>query len=191
MKAKVLMIAAAFAAVGGMVSAQDWGGGYVGLSANSGDGNLDLLGSPFAYKIDGGTELGIYAGYNHVLASNLVVGGELSYSSAEGNSMPVTPWGYDGMLQARARVGYAMDNIMPYVALGMAKTDFNVASTIFSDETGITFAVGMDYMMNDKMSLRFEYNEARFNSVGEPTIFPPDVADLKVKTLTIGAAFHF
>lgn len=191
MKVKVLMTAAAFAAVGGMVSAQDWGGAYIGLSANSGDGNLDLIGSPFAYKIDGGTELGIYAGYNHVLASNLVLGGELSYSSVDGSSMPITPWGYDGMLQVRARVGYAMDNIMPYIALGMAKTDFNIAGVIVTDESGITFAVGLDYMMNDKMSLRFEYNEARFNSVGEPTIFPPDVADLKVKTLTIGAAFHF
>ena len=95
------------------------------------------------------------------------------------------------MLQVRARVGYAMDNIMPYIALGMAKTDLNLAGVIVTDESGITFAVGLDYMMNDKMSLRFEYNEARFNSVGEPTIFPPDVADLKIKTLTIGAAFHF
>lgn len=105
--------------------------------------------------------------------------------------MPVTPWGYKGMIQARARVGYAMGNLMPYMALGLAKTEFNLVNTVFTNETGMTFAVGADYMVNDKMSLRFEYNEARFNDVGEPTIFPPDVADLKVKTLMIGAAFHF
>lgn len=188
---KALVIAAALAGLAGGANAQDWGGGYVGLSASTGDGAVELLGSPFDYNLNGGASLGIYAGYNHVMSSNLVIGGELSYSAQEGSDMPIAPWGYKGMLQARARVGYAMGNLMPYLALGLARTEFNLVNTVFTNETGMTFAVGADYMVNDKMSLRFEYNEARFNDVGEPTILPAGVGELKVKTLTIGAAFHF
>ena len=188
---KALVIAAAFAGLAGGANAQDWGGGYVGVSAATGGGALDITGAPFDFNMDSLPGLGIYAGYNHVMASNLVLGGEISYSAQEGSDMPVNPYGYKGMLQARARMGYAMGNLMPYLALGLAKTEFNLLNVLSTDETGITFAVGADYMVNDKMSLRFEYNEARFDGVGAPTILPPGAGDLTVQTLTIGAAFHF
>lgn len=172
--------------------AQDWAGFYAGMTVSSADSEVDFPGAPSPYTGSDSAAIGIFAGYNYVTASSLVIGGELSYSDIDTAQFPpVSPYYGEGLLQARARVGYDAGNAMPYLALGLAKTDAGIVGGPSTSETGYSLGLGAEFLVGSNMSVRAEYNRAVFKDVGESVFFPPDFADLEYETLTLGAAWHF
>jgi outer membrane immunogenic protein len=185
-----LALAAGLAAAG--AQAQDWGGFYAGLSVTNGDSGLDFPGLPSPYSESDSAALGMFVGYNHVLTSNLVLGAELSKSDFNTEKFPpISPFYGDGLLQLRGRVGYAAGNVMPYLALGLARTDVGIVGGPSTSEKGYSIGIGTEFMVGSSMSLRAEYNRATFKDVGENVFFPPDFADMEYETFTFGAAWHF
>lgn len=185
-----MVLAAGLAA--GTAQAQDWAGFYAGMSVTSGDSELDFTGLPSPYTGDDGAAIGIFAGYNYVLPSNMVLGGELSYTDLDTAEFPpVSPYYGEGLLQARGRIGYAAGTVMPYFALGLAKADVGIVGGPSTSETGYSLGLGAEMLVGSNMSFRAEYTRVQFDAVGENVFFPPDFADFTYETLTIGAAWHF
>lgn len=176
----------------GGAQAQDWSGFYFGMSMVSGESAVDFTGLPSPYTGDDSAALGVFAGYNHVTGSNLVLGGELSYTDIDTAQFPpVSPYYGEGLLQARARVGYAAGNVMPYLALGLAQTTAGIVGGPSTSESGLSLGLGAEMMVGSNMSLRAEYTRAKFDAIGELVYFPPDFADLEYEAVSIGAAWHF
>lgn len=188
---RTLLVAALGGAVAHGVSAQDWGGFYAGLSTTSSSMDMNIVGAPAAYSADDGAALGIFAGYNYVLSNNMVVGGELSYADVSASDYPANPYTVDSLAQLRGRLGYANGNVMPYLAIGYASTDFQVPGGPSTNEEGWSFGIGAEMMVGTNMSLRAEYSRATFDSVGENVYFAPDQVDIDLDTLSIGLAMHF
>lgn len=176
----------------GGAQAQDWSGFYLGMAVGSGESAVDFAGLPTPYSGDDSAALGVYAGYNHVTGSNLVLGGELSYTDIDTAQFPpVSPYYGKGLMQARARVGYAAGNVMPYLALGLARTTAGIVGGPSTSESGRSLGLGAEMMVGSNMSLRAEYTRAKFDAIGEAVFFPPDFADLDYEMVSIGAAWHF
>lgn len=100
----------------------------------------------------------------------------------------------------RARLGYAMDRFMPYVAggLSVAQYDFNLiddGDLEFADSktlAGWNIGAGVEYAATDNLFLRAEYRYADFGSKS----FDHDFADgakidLPTHDIRIGLAWKF
>lgn len=165
-----------------------WTGGYVGLQAGYGwgDGDLSAELNPDASApgdLDGWLG-GVYAGYNHHLANNVVIGidADIAWSGMDGfgegiNIAPVSPdSGVDYKLDwtgaVRAKLGYAADRFMPYIAGGVAFAGAKATPVVlgvpvleFSDTlVGWTVGAGVEYAFTDKLIGRAEY---RYTDYGE------------------------
>lgn len=171
-------------------SAQDWEGFYAGVAAVTGESSVDFQGLPAPFTSQDTASLGFYAGYDHRLASNLVLGGELSYTDIDTSEFPPTSIYYgQGLLQARARIGLASGKAMPYVTFGFAKTHVGILSGPSTPETGKSLGVGVEFMVGTNMSVRAEFDQATFKDV-ESTFVPPGT-DLDYQTISIGTAWRF
>lgn len=192
----IIKFAAAGAALAlglaGQVQAQDWTGFYAGLSASSATSTQTLV--PAGQDYNGSdTSLGIYGGYNHQLANNIVLGGELSYGLGDsGVFAGGAELGMENMVQVRARMGYAMDNVMPYLAAGYAQADFSVGGTPFQglEDSGYNLGVGLEYMFTEKLSARVEYSVTQFDDVLSPP-YGPGTWDRKHEAISFGMGWHF
>lgn len=169
-------------------SAQDWDGFYAGVNATTGGAATRFLNTPAPFRSEDPGSLGFFAGYNYQTATNLVLGGELSYTDIDTSEL-ISPFYGQGLLQARARVGLATGNSMPYVALGLAKTNFGISGGPASSENGYSVGVGMEFMVGTNMSIRAEFTKATFKGIGNGFMEPSP--DLGLETVSIGAAFHF
>ncbi|AGF74154.1 hemin binding protein [Bartonella australis AUST/NH1] len=108
----------------------------------------------------------------------------------------------------RARLGFAMGRMMPYIAGGVAYTQVKAASLIsikardgnavlaptpLSDDTntmiGYTLGAGLDFAMTDNIVMRAEY---RYSDFGKKK-FSNDNLELKYKTndFRVGVAYKF
>ncbi|MDH3264887.1 MAG: porin family protein [Paracoccaceae bacterium] len=189
MRFPMLSAAAILAASSVTASAQDWTGFYAGLSVSSHGSDLSQPGVPFDFSASG-VSPGIFAGYSFLVGSNTILGGEISYDAYDQNFFPGFPLETGGMFQARARLGYAMGNAMPYAAIGAASARMNLIGSPTETETGWSVGLGLDYMVATDVSVRAEYTFTRFDDVLSPTYLPPgfDVTD---QALSIGVAMHF
>lgn len=174
-----------------------WDGPYVGLSVGYADGKLkgadsilneDALyyGIPSNPK-PSGTEFGLFAGYNHTLLNNDIIGGiEVAYDTKTIDDSTTAPSGTfprtaDTSIKNRAsftaKLGYAISgSLMPYMNFGgvVGKTYFNVSpdGNINSDFTpaydkkttwGTLVGVGVDYKVSSNCFLRTSYNQIKFD----------------------------
>ena len=193
----------------------DWTGEYVGASIGYGWGNskLDYDNSGYFARLDpSGFAGGIYAGFNRQLANGVVVGleGDIQISGVGSSNV----LGYFGGVDLfrrffsdqewnaalRARLGYAADRFMPYVAGGLAVARYGHGETehpitAFSlDATylGWTSGVGLEFAATEKLILRAEYRYSDFGSRRfTPTANYPHVVDLKSSDLRIGVYYKF
>ncbi|WP_297322810.1 outer membrane protein [uncultured Bartonella sp.] len=159
---------------------------------------------------------GIYAGYNYDLGNNIVIGADTDWvwgdmdesDSRTYNSGLTNEFKLDGKLKekwagsTRARVGYAVDRWMPYIAGGVAyaKVDshFRVknaaGTTSYSDSdtlTGWTIGAGFDYAMTDHIILRAEY---RYTDFGDDDYGNKNIkynVDYKTNDFRVGVAYKF
>ena len=134
----------------------DWSGFYAGLQYGKG--------SAEASDRDGDTDLdgyGVHAGYLHDFGK-YVLGGELDYNKVELDDADI-----DGdLIRLRGRAGYDFGKIQPYLTLGVAKASVDGGNVDIS-ETGITYGVGVDYLVHDRFSVGFEYTRNDFSDVDD------------------------
>lgn len=163
---------------------------------------------------------GLYAGYNYDLGNNIVIGVDTDWvwsnmdesDSATYFGGTTSEYTIKSKLKekwagaTRARVGYAVDRWMPYIAGGVAyaKVDSNFRikdsagnvvsgySASGSDTmTGWTIGAGFDYAMTDHVILRAEY---RYTDFGDEDYSKDNVkynVDYKTNDFRVGVAYKF
>lgn len=201
-------------------SAFSWNGGYIGAQAGYvwGDSTYTKPEWPGyeAYFDPDGFLGGIYAGYNHQLNNSIVLGGELDFaiSGIDGESLYYEngiPWDdtlgtaemkWSGAL--RARVGYAFDRFMPYLAGGLAFARYEYGVWDAAEDagfrtsetmTGWTIGGGAEYAATDHLILRAEYRYSDFgdNRVDQAATMDwwTNDVDLKTHDIRLGIAYKF
>jgi outer membrane immunogenic protein len=189
-----------------------WSGGYVGLQAGHAwsDGRVEVIGAGnYAEPDPDGFLGGVYAGYNHQFANNMVLGieADLARADIDGSDAGRFPDGtvfpgvdissrveWTGALRARA--GYAVDRFLPYAAGGVAFAKYKVSvddnGLIGADKqtlTGWTIGAGVEYAISDNVIGRFEY---RYTDFGNDKGFFGDAdIDLSSHDLRVGIAYKF
>jgi outer membrane immunogenic protein len=188
-----------------------WTGAYIGGQIGYGWGKSNFDGDVFSYgnvKPDGFLG-GVYAGYNFDLGNNVVLGidGDVTYNDVS-KDIDV----FDGDLAVgdfetklrwsgavRARVGYAVDRFMPYLAGGVAFGNIKNSGSIdgigsFSESktlTGWTAGAGVDYAATDNLIVRLEY---RYTDYGDKDIDFGGLntnQDFKTNEVRLGVAYKF
>ncbi|MDZ4790235.1 MAG: outer membrane beta-barrel protein [Hyphomicrobiales bacterium] len=134
-----------------------WGGFYIG--ANLG-GNFtdDFFGNGRrAFDADGQILGGLHAGYNLQRSTPLVLGLETDVNFSED---------IEYLSTIRARLGYAVGNVLFYGTGGVAFASFD--DKIFEDdtETGYVFGGGVEGKVRQNMSLGLEGLYHQFEDVG-------------------------
>ena len=160
---------------------------------------------------------GLYAGYNFDIGNNVVLGIETDWVWGDMDENDKFTYNTVGDVVSsklkekwagatRARVGYAMDRWMPYLAGGVAysKVDSNyrlksskgdvypMYSANGSDTlTGWTIGAGVDYAMTDHLILRAEY---RYTDFGDEDYSKNNIkynVDYKTNDFRVGVAYKF
>lgn len=145
----------------------DWTGFYAGLQYGQGDVSFsqELATEDFdAY--------GVHAGYMRDFGQ-YVAGAELDYNKV---NLDTAGLGDGDMWRLRGRLGYDMGRFLPYVTLGVARAEWDAYS-----ETGMTYGIGADYLVTDRISLGAEYNRSAFDNVDGMTGFDADVDMFQVR----------
>ncbi|WP_395451101.1 outer membrane protein [Aminobacter sp. UC22_36] len=191
-----------------------WTGGYIGLQAGYGwgDGNLSSDGGVAVAPADiDGWLGGVYAGYNHQLANNIVVGvdADIAWSGIDGLGQavvlgfPVPGGGVDYELNwtgaVRAKLGYAVDRFLPYIAGGVAFAGADATIVAggtpiqeFSDTlVGWTVGVGVEYAFTDNLLARAEYRYTDYGDLDFTNAGLTGRFGFKTNDVRVGLAYKF
>lgn len=172
-------------------------------------------------SIDDGDFIGgVYAGYNLQFTNNIVAGFDADFTwldnTAKSNeNIPFGESRIDGyrnkvkqdwMASVRARLGYAYDRFLPYIAGGVAFTDveykhryYGDVTDIWFDErssssktlTGYTLGAGLDYAMTDHIILRAEYRYTDFGDKDFILDYQKRNVETKSNDVRFGVAYKF
>lgn len=200
----------------------NWTGAYIGVQlgygTGSGEGAYLLPGGArieTAFPEAKGALLGGQVGYNYQWGS-VVLGleGELSYSWADGTSdIRAFPSGagpvaineneFDYLGSITGRLGYAMDRTLFYAKGGVGFTKLSMSDipngggfNASGSEalTGWTVGAGVEHALNDKWTIRGEYQFYRFDAnlaVDEPAPFRVYDDDFDIHAVKIGLNYKF
>ncbi|MBZ9774306.1 outer membrane protein [Mesorhizobium sp. CO1-1-8] len=190
----------------------NWTGGYGGVLAGYAWGDGRFTGDDdHANPKPAGLMGGLYVGANHQFGNNVVLGidADIAWSGADDDALVYNsagvPWPADYPVvqeisrtgAIRARLGYATDRWLPYIAGGVAFADVNQRLVGADDDfdttyTGWTLGVGTEYAFTDNMILRAEYRHADFGSkTFDLQDAPPLDIELKTHEVRIGIAYKF
>jgi outer membrane immunogenic protein len=162
---------------------------------------------------------GVYGGYDRQFDNNVVLGGEVDFAGGDvkGDSLyyvddnPVANNAGQAKLRwsgaVRARLGYAVDRFLPYLAGGVAFASYEYGAGVshsghydsFSasdTRVGWTVGAGIEYAFSDNLIGRFEYRYADFGSktldVAETGAWAVgNKVDLKTNDIRVGIAYRF
>lgn len=177
-----------------MPVAYDWNGFYFGINAGYGfGGDADFRGTVDGGRgsadIDGfigGGQIGynwqngpwVFGVETDIQYSD--ISGSVSGTSVAGDAVTFSN-DLDYFGTVRGRVGYAFDNVLPYVTGGFAYggntlTYTDALGSVSNDKThtGYTVGAGIEYGMTEQASLKFEYlytdlgNKTYFQDFGNP-----------------------
>ena len=186
----------------------NWTGGYIGAQVGYAWGD-----SHYYYDPDGFFG-GIYAGYNYQFTNNVVLGvdADLNFSGIDSrvgynwlgaqwdDHVGVSEVEYTGAL--RARLGYAVDRWLPYIAggLSIAKYEFSLdhngtGDWDFQQEdtfVGWNIGAGVEYAFTDNVIVRAEYRFSDFGDYSYSDAWADDGnIDLKTHDIRLGVAYKF
>lgn len=187
----------------------NWSGAYIG-----GQVDYSMMKGKFSYanspegKGTGKSFLGgIYTGYNFDIGNNVILGTELDFTTAFNKAKKDDASGYAAYAStqvrwagaARARVGYAVDRFLPYIAggivMGGVKDSLTTKNSSFTNDktrTGWTVGGGVDYAATDNVVLRLEYRYTDFGkenyNLNNSTNFS---RKLSTNDIRIGVAYKF
>ncbi|MBY4892091.1 outer membrane beta-barrel protein [Rhodobacteraceae bacterium N5(2021)] len=166
------------------------------MSLNSFDAN-DITFGPGPFDVDGET-FSVFAGYNFAV-SQFILGVELSYNfggMAGDDGSFMNPFEVDSTFQAEVRAGYALDNVLPYLTVGVVSSDFfsnhggfGAANQNF---TGYSVGVGVDYGATDQIVIRAEIEQVMYDT-DNFDFGGGDLHEFEIDgtRFTLGAAFRF
>ena len=162
-----------------------WSGPYFGFTAGYGFGGSTIS--------NNGWIGGAYAGANHQLGSNVVVGVEADVtltgkSGTSGTTTVSNPW--NGTL--RGRLGFAMDRLMVYGTGGLAVGKVDVYDTVVptsesATQVGWTAGAGIEGALTDHVIGRVEY---RYTNLGSSS-FTPGTVSYSSNDVMGGIGFKF
>lgn len=141
----------------------DWNGFYAGGTYGSGTGGdmeYDDDGDLFTYdSLEPGNSFGAFVGYN-IQRNALVYSGELAYSQVETPGFgpigfPTETFNY--FIDAKARVGYAMNNMLAYGFAGYTSSEFEFDGGPVFSGGGLNYGVGVDMIVGTNMFVGVEY----------------------------------
>lgn len=199
-----------------VASTYNWSGAYIGGQIGYGwgrdhikDENRAFGGSDYSdsFSLHGVTG-GVFGGYNWQ-SNNIVYGveGDIEASGIVGHNSD-WPFGTDDHTRIRAqgslraRLGYAVDNWMPYLTGGLAfgdiKTKFQDGAATDSKsqvKTGWTIGAGVDYAINANWIAQIEYRYADFGKITTNTnTTDPGWQEherLRTNTVRVGFSYKF
>ena len=139
----------------------DWSGVYLGVAAGTifgGDFPVDNLSNDYDASND--LIFGGFLGVNHQLHdSNIVIGAELAVQSgfdSDGGD-PDHDYQVNFLADAKVKLGWAMDNIMPYVFGGFTAAHEETGSCDYDYGLwGVNYGIGIDWMLTENFSLGAE-----------------------------------
>ncbi len=170
---------------------RNWTGVYGGLNAGFGFGNFTKEGRDVYGNPTGGT-LGVTGGYNYQMPSNWVVGieGDLSLGNIKGSNTGSSETRYLNTL--RARLGYAMDDTMPYFTAGYAGAttrDENGGTSADQYHNGYTVGAGFETALTGPWTAKVEALYVHLDEQNIPTTTGSSGADLGL--LRVGLNYRF
>ncbi|MDT6940718.1 porin family protein [Brucella pseudogrignonensis] len=200
-----------------------WTGGYLGGQVGWGwaKSTFDLNGYNIGHMKPDGFLGGLYAGYNFDLGNNVVLGldGDVTFNNQKDNISETFTDGVDSLTlgaesklrtsgAVRARVGYAFDRWLPYVAAGVAIGSvkntvsasgnidgqaFDVSESKSKTHVGWTAGAGVDYAATDNVILRLEYRYSDYGKKNYSVVDDVLTARNKFKTneVRLGVAYKF
>lgn len=196
-----------------VVTPYNWSGPYVGLHAGYGwgreeDNQSSLFSSPTttasADKFDlSGFVGGAHAGYNYQIDQFVIgVEGDIDYSNLNGSARGVYAGGITRTLKlktewqgsARARFGYAFDNILIYATGGVAFANAKLSTAgVSSSNThiGWTAGLGAEYAFTQNWIGRLEVRYSDFGKKGYGTPDGRVKAGWNQTTVTAGISYKF
>lgn len=165
----------------------DWSGAYVGGYVGGDMGTMEYFTpSVGPYDIDAAWAYGGFVGYNWQ-SGNLVYGVEAAAGLFEGFPAGWPAEGYDYIIDARVRVGHAMDNVLLYGFGGGSLSSYTIAPDTWS-LYGANFGAGVEFGVTDNVTIGGEYI-GRFLT-GE-TDTPPQTQDTWLHGLQLRASLRF
>jgi outer membrane immunogenic protein len=200
--------------------AYDWSGFFIGLHAGYAWGDFDYNSVGAAtHQLDDFTNAldkadgfvgGFTSGYNFQTGS-FVLGYESSFSIADVNDDFVTPdpeWhaDLDWYSLHRARFGWAIDNVMPFIAGGLAVGSIEVsafdnvvpaAGTAKDTDLnfGWTIGGGVEWGVTENISVKAEYAYVDFGSskynLSDNAFFNTERVDLDMHVVRVGVNWQF
>lgn len=173
-----------------------WSGAYIGIHGGYSWGTFDSvqLASPALLDPSGGI-FGIQSGYNWHLSRNWVIGiesdaswGSVTDANAAGNV------DIDAMGTVRARLGYAINNVLVYGTGGFAwahADSFNAGAALVYDRYlfGWTVGAGVEWAIASKWTAKVEYAFTDL-SFSEVVIANPVNDNLETHTIKIGLNYR-
>ncbi|AJE45095.1 outer membrane protein [Celeribacter indicus] len=166
----------------------DWTGFYAGLQYGQGTASLDFDDDILvdADDEDDFDAYGLHAGYMWDFGQ-WVAGAELDYNKADFDEADEAD-----LVRLRGRAGYDLGRFLPYVTLGVANISSDFTDVIDDDadfsETGVTYGIGVDYLVSDRFSVGLEYSKQDFDEVEE---IGGESIDLDAEMVQIRAAYRF
>ena len=202
----------------------DWNGAYIGINGGYGSSNSDINNIYFGGTPSPGDDgklsmtgglAGGQLGYNYQ-SGNIVLGVEadLDYASLKGNHLfdfGGNPVNLDGELKSigtvRARLGYAIDNLLIFATGGVAYglTHATLTSVVpptisasgSKSYTGFTVGGGIEYGLSKNWTVKAEYLHADFGKRSNTYVFTGDIAEatadtsLKSNIVRVGLNYKF
>lgn len=169
-----------------------WSGPYIGVHAGYGWGSFDTE-LPEFLDPKGGFG-GIQSGYNWQLSRNWVVGveGDSSWGTIK-NVIGATNVDVDALGSVRARLGYAMNNVLFYGTGGLAWAHANSATLGASRDQyyiGWTAGLGVEYAFNQRWSAKVEYLYADYGTIRDVNAGATFDASLDSHTVRVGLNYR-
>lgn len=197
-----------------VASTYNWTGGYAGVTAGYGWGNSKFHDSVDSNPFDiRGFIGGVTLGYNYQFQPNWVVGAEadISYSAVKGSFGPGNigqpdgahwgcfPGACDTKVQwygtARARVGYAVDNVLLYgtggLAFGEVESQMEGAGSgwyVKHTNVGWAAGAGAEYAFDAHWTTKFEYMHVDLGWTDHPQLMK---SSAKFDAVRIGLNYKF
>ena len=152
-----------------------WSGFYAGGQIAAASGNVTVGGAPYSNL--NSTAFGLFAGYNHQLPSNWVIGAEVGVLRGTVNLPTGVPNAYTGTtIDLRLRGGYAMGRALLYGFVGGSRTTLSGAAFTPS---GWTAGLGIDYMATERLMLGVDVAYRRLQDSTVPMVATTTAIELR------------
>lgn len=180
-----------------VAQAQDWSGAYAAVTLSDTTVSLDEYrdGTLLENYAMEGRSGGLAVGYN-LQNGNWVYGAELAYSAGEVGLVRRPADNYlDGMVDLKARAGYAAGKVLWYGSVGWAQAGRYYAGPVPNEPvtaSGVTYGLGVEALLTDRVFAGIEMQQRDLKiDEGEIGGFLTDREDYDVRTVTLRLGMRF